>query len=147
MERIKGQGPQLKLYRKTADGSEALEDGTRVFRGDVVRIGYQAAGRAYGVIVSVDGRGTVTLHLPHQGKQSVPLENDGQVLLDFALELDDAPRWERFYFVTSDASFDATPVLRAARQIDIKRPVDQAEKLILPKDLHQFVISLEKGTT
>ncbi len=36
--------------------------------------------------VSVDGRGTVTLHWPAQGKRSVPLEKGGLVLLDFALE-------------------------------------------------------------
>jgi hypothetical protein len=146
MERIKGQGPQLKLYRKTPDGSEALEDGTRVFQGDILRIGYQAAGRAHGAVLSVDGRGTVTLHLPHQGNRSVRLKNGGQVLLDFALELDDAPRWERFYFITGNAPFDIAPVLQAANRINIESPLDRAEKLDLPKDLDQFVVSLEKGT-
>ena len=37
------------------------------------------------------------------------------VLLDQAYELDDAPRWERFYFVTGDAPFEAAPVVQAAR--------------------------------
>lgn len=146
MEQVKGQGPQLKLYRKTPDGSEALEDGTRVFEGDVIRIGYQAAGRAYGVILSVDGRRTVTLHQPQQGNRSVRLINNGQILLDFALELDDSARWERFYFVTADAPFDVTPILEAAKQVDIERPVDRPDKLDLPKGLDQFVVSLEKGT-
>ena len=145
-ERIKGPGSQLKLYRKMANGSEALEDGTRVFPGDVLQLGYQAAGRAHGVVVSVDGRGTVTLHWPAQGKRSVPLEKGGLILLDFALELDDAPRWERFYFVTGDASFDVATVLQAAKQVDTERPVDRAESLELPKDLDQYVISVEKGT-
>jgi hypothetical protein len=145
-ERFKGQGPQLKLYRKTRDGSEALADGDRVFQGDVLRIGYLAAGSTYGVIGSVDGRGTVTLHLPDQGHRSVRLKGNGQALLDFALELDDAPRWERFYFVTNGAPFETTPVLRALEQIDTERPVGQPEKLVLPKGLDQFVISLEKGT-
>jgi hypothetical protein len=144
-ERLKGQEPHLKLFRKTPDGSEGLEDGARVVAGDIIRIAYLAAGHPYGLIVSVDGKGAVTLHVPHQGSRSVRLENDGEVLLDFALELDDAPRWERFFFVTCDTPFDVAPVLEAARQIKIDRPVDQAEKLDLPDDLDQFVISLEKG--
>jgi hypothetical protein len=145
-ERIKGQGPHLMLYRKVGDGSEDLSDGARAYPGDIIRIGYQAAGRLYGVILSVDGRGTATLHLPHEGNRSVRLENEGAVLLDFALELDDAPRWERFYFVCSDTAFDVAPVLRAARQIDVEKAVNQAERLDLPEGLDQFVVSLKKGS-
>jgi hypothetical protein len=145
-EQIKGQGPNLELYRKTRDGSEVLKDGARAFPGDVIRIGYQAAGRPYGVIVSVDGWGTATLHMPDQGDRSARLESQGRVLLDFALELDDAPGWERYYFVTGDAPFQVAPVVQAAEQIDIERPVDRPEKLDLSKDLDQFVVSLEKGT-
>jgi hypothetical protein len=95
--------------------------------------------------LSVDGRGTATLHLPHQGNRSVRLENEGAVLLDFALELDDTPRWERFYFVCSNTAFDVAPVFKAAEQIDVERTVDQAERLDLPEGLEQFVVSLEKG--
>jgi hypothetical protein len=145
-ERIKGLEPSLTLFRKTKSGSETLENGERVFPGDVIRIGYQAVGRGHGVIVSVDGRGTVTLHYPDEGNRSVRLKRDGQVLLDFALELDDAPRWERFYFVTSDEPFEVAAVLEAAGRIDIERPVDRPDKLELSKDLEQFVVSLEKGS-
>ena len=146
IERIKGEGPRLELRRKTPDGSEALEAGARVYPGDIIRIGYQAAGRSYGVHVSADGRGTVTLHLPDRGGRSVRLKNAGQVLLDFALELDEAPRWERFSFVTGDTPFDAATVVRAAGQIDLERPVDRPDKLDLPKDIDQFVLTLEKAT-
>jgi hypothetical protein len=146
MERVKGEGPQLRLHRRTPDGSELLPDGARVFEGDVIQIGYQSAGRPYGVIVSVDGRGTVAPHLPLDGTRAVELGNEGQILLDFALELDDAPGWERFYLVTGDRAFELAPVLRAARKLDTKRPVDRAEKLDLGEDLEQFVVSLEKGT-
>lgn len=146
LERIKGEGPQLKLHRRTPDGSEVLPDGARVFESDVIQIGYQSAGRPYGVIVSVDGRGTVTSQLPLEGTRAVELRSEGQILLDFALELDDAPGCERFYFVTGDRAFELAPVLRAAKKIDTDRPVDRAEKLDLGEDLEQFVISLEKGT-
>lgn len=114
--RIKGLEPTLLLFRKTADGSEPLADGARARSGDLIRIGYGAAGEAYGLILSVDGRGVVTLHLPRDGDSAVPLSSDSQVLLDFAYELDDAPRWERFYFVCGSAPFAAAPVIEAARR-------------------------------
>jgi hypothetical protein len=144
-EQVKAEGPRIELYRRTEDGSESLEDGARAYPGDVIRIGYQAAGRSYGVLVSVDGRGTVTRHLPNLGDRSVRLRNGGRVLLDFALELDDAPRWERFYFVSSDAPFEVALVVDAAGRIDTEKPVDQPETLDLPENLDQFVVSLEKG--
>jgi hypothetical protein len=144
-EQIKGQGPYLTLFRKTRDGSEALGNGARVYPGDILRIGYQAVGRHHGAIVSVDGRGSVTLHHPDDGDRSARLESDGQVLLDFALELDDAPRWERFYFITSNEPFELAPVLQSARRIDTERPIDRPEELDLPRDLEQYVVSFEKG--
>lgn len=144
-ERIKGQEPQLKLYRKTREGSELLEDGAQAVPGDIIRIGYLSGGRLYGVILSVDGRGTVTVHVPPQGRRSVRLKNDGLVLLDFALELDDAPRWERFYFVTGAEPFDLTPVLQAAQRVAVDEDMDRGARLDLPEGLGQFAISLNKG--
>jgi hypothetical protein len=144
--RTKGQGPSIKIYRKTPEGSQSLEDGATAYRGDVIRLGYQAAGRSYGVILSVDGFGKATLHLPQKGTRAARLNTDGRVLLDFALELDDAPSWERFYFVTGDDPFDVSPILEAVRQVELDRPVDLPDDLALPEVLEQFVISLEKGT-
>lgn len=144
-ERVKGEGSRLTLHRRSGDGSEALADGARVRPGDVIRIAYQSEGRAYGVIASVDGRGEVTRHLPLTGDRAARLVTGGPVLLDFALELDDEPRWERFYFVTADTPFAVAPVLQALRRIDMGRPVDRPERLELPDDLDQFVVSLDKG--
>ena len=114
-DRIKGQS--LALFRKTAGGSEVLGDGDRVRAGDQIRIGYRAAGRSYGVILSIDGRGGVTRHFPQQGGRAALLAHDGLVLLDHAYELDDAPGWERFYLVTGSVAFDVGPVLEAARAL------------------------------
>jgi len=116
-DRIKGLEPTLLLFRKTPEGSEPLQDGATARAGDLIRIGYRAAGHLWGVIVSVDGRGVVTQHLPRDGAQAARLSSESQVLLDFAYELDDAPRWERFYFVAGSAPFDATPVIEAARGV------------------------------
>jgi hypothetical protein len=145
-DRLKGSQPSLSLYRKTAGGSEALADGSLARAGDVIRIGYRAAGRAYGVIVSLDGRGTVTLHLPTSGGIAARLRREGIVLLDHAYELDDAPRWERFVLVTSDAPFEVGPVRDAARRAAVAAAsTPGAPPLDLPAALEQFTFSLQKG--
>lgn len=111
-ERAKGVGdePRLMIFRKLAGGHERLEDGTLARSGDLVQIAYRSAGLAYGAIFSVDGRGAVTRHLPAAGEQAVPLAR--RDTLDFAYELDDAPKWERFYLVASDRPFGLSAVHR-----------------------------------
>ena len=108
--RLKGgeEGPRLAIYRKLANGSERLKDGAPAKSGDLVQIAYRSGGLRYGAILSVDGRGAVTLHLPASGEKAVPLT--ARDTLDFAYELDDAPRWERFYLVAGDRRFDLKPV-------------------------------------
>src|SRR6185436_11941296 len=102
-------------------------------------------GRTYGAIVSIDGRGAVTLHLPRQGARATRLPEGGEtVLLDRAYELDDAPRWERFFFVTGEAPFEIEPLLEAARRAAADPSAPAPERLTLPPNLEQAVFSLEK---
>jgi hypothetical protein len=115
-ERIKGLQPSLALFRRVGNGSETLADGAVAHPGDLIRVGYRAAGRAYGVILSIDGRKNVTVHLPRHGEAAAALERDPTVLLDHSYELDDAPRWERFYFITSDQPFAVAPIVTSAHQ-------------------------------
>jgi hypothetical protein len=141
-DRIKGLRPSLAVYRRTADGSETLADGAVARPGEVLRVGYHAAGRPFGIIFSVDGRGTITMHLPAGGDHAVPLAREATTLLDQAYELDDAPLWERFYFVTGDRAFTAAPVVDAARRAaGDPRP---AVSLALPRGLEQSIFTLEK---
>jgi hypothetical protein len=132
-DRIKGLRPALALYRRTAAGSESLADGAVARPGDLVRVGYRAAGHAYGVIFSIAGRGNLTMHLPTAGDRAARLARDATVLLDAAYELDDAPMWERFYFVTGDAPFVVTPIVDAVRHA-----------AALPRGLEQSTFSLQK---
>ncbi len=115
-DRVKGLRPGLTVFRQTPRGSETVIDGGIARQGDVVRLAYQAAGQSYGVIVSIDGRGGVTVHLPPYGRNAVRLQPGDRILLDNAYELDDAPRWECFYFVTAREPFDAQPVIEAAKR-------------------------------
>jgi hypothetical protein len=141
--RVKGLRPSLTLYRKTAGGSETLEDGARVHAGDVVRVAYRSAGRGYGTIVSIDGRGVLTRHLPATGARAVRLRSGDTVLLDHAYELDDAPRFERFYLIVSEAPFDLSPVLAAARRA-AGSGGEAVSALELPSAFEQSTFSLQK---
>jgi hypothetical protein len=149
-DRIKGSEasgrPSLALYRRTPEGSEQLADGDVVHAGDLVRVGYRAAGRRYGLIVSIDGGGTVTMHLPASGDRAVPLKNDPIVLLDHAYELDDAPRWEEFFFVASETAFDAAPILEAARNAAGTNALLPRTDLALPAALSQASFTLQKAS-
>jgi hypothetical protein len=96
------------------------------------------------VILSVDGRGVVTQHLPRDGTQAARLAAESQVLLDFAYELDDAPRWERFYFVAGPAPFDATPVIEAARGVAASGAASPPPALPLRMNVRQSSVLLVK---
>ena len=143
-DRVKGLDPTLLLFRKTPEGSEPLKDGAAARAGDLIRIGYRAAGERWGVIVSVDGRGVVTQHLPRDGAQAARLSTESQALLDFAYELDDAPRWERFYFVAGSAPFDATPVIEAARAVSAPGAAGPPPALPLRMNVKQSSVLLVK---
>jgi anti-sigma-K factor RskA len=140
---IKGGEASLVVHRRTGQGSEELRRGAAARQGDEIRIGYLAAGHAYGAILSVDGRGVLTQHLPRTGDRAATLQPSGTVFLDFAYELDDAPRWEVFYLVTSDAPFDLEPARRAILRAAGAGP-GAPSGLDLPRGLTQFSFPLSK---
>ena len=142
-DRIKGtlaSRPALAIYRRTSSGSERLADGDVVRAGDLLRVGYTSAGRAYGVILSIDGRGVLTMHLPPSGGESVSLtQAGGPTLLDRSYELDDAPKVERFYFITGARPFQVGPILAAARAAR-----SAPDALPLPPGLEQVTFAIQK---
>ena len=142
-DRIKGTAaprPSLAIYRRTSSGSERLADGDVVRTGDLLRLGYTSAGRAYGVILSIDGRGALTMHLPSNGGDAVSLaQGAATTLLDHAYELDDAPKVERFYFITGARPFQVGPILTAARAAR-----GAPDVLPLPPGLEQVTFAIQK---
>lgn len=142
-DRSKGGAPSLLLFRKNVDSAiERLEPGAVAHDRDVVQVAYQASGRRYGVILSIDGRGAVTRHLPASGDEAAPLQPSGPALLQVAYRLDDAPRLERFYFVASDQPFAVSPVEAAARSA-ASDPLN-ADRLPLDPPLTQASFLLRK---
>jgi hypothetical protein len=141
-ERSKGSAsdrPALAVYRWTAAGSERLADGDVARPGDLLRVGYASGGRSYGVILSIDGKGAVTMHLPPTGEDAAVLGQDKLVLLDASYELDDAPRIERFYLITAARAFKVAPVLAAARDAGASPGT-----LSLPPGLEQVSFAVQK---
>lgn len=122
--RAKGDDMTLVVYRNTESGASVVADGTHMASGDVVRIGYRTTRPVFGAIVSVDGRGVLTQHLPDQGTRAVALQAGGTVLLDRSFELDDAPRVERFFLIAAAEPFDLAPVLESVRRTGDRAAVD-----------------------
>jgi hypothetical protein len=143
-DRIKGLAPGLTIYRRTASGTETLADGGVARQGDLLRVAYTGAGRSFGIILSIDGRGVVTRHFPADGDRAVALARGSVILLDQAYELDDAPGWERFYFVTGDTAFALAPIVDAAHKIATGGAGAAATPLPIPRGLSQSTFSLQK---
>lgn len=139
--RLKGLEPGLLVFRQGTQGADRLAPGAYVRAADVVQVAYQAAGKRYGVIVSLDGRGRVTRHLPRAGAEAAALRSGAPVPLPDAYRLDDAPAFERFFFVTSEAPFAVEDVARAARRLGSSAA---SSPLALPSGLGQSSFELRK---
>jgi hypothetical protein len=145
--RIKGMRPKLLLFRQTGQGVETLASGNQAHENDVIQLAYQAAGRRHGVIVSIDGRGVVTRHMPKTGTRSVELDSGGPVPLAEAYRLDDAPRFERFILVASDEPFAVELVVDAARRAIEDGKLEPSASLPLPDSFDQFTFMLNKESS
>lgn len=136
--------PFLTVYRKTQDKVEKLEDGDAAGPGDLIQLAYVARGQTHGVILSIDGAGAVTLHWPRSADASTLLNLEGEIPLEQAYELDDAPLFERFLFVTSKEPLDVARVKKLAQTL--ARDVKSAAfaPLEIPKGWTQSSIMLKK---
>jgi hypothetical protein len=149
---IKGdeaRSPRLLVYRQRpgqAADSELLSDGTRCARGDLLQLAYdRAPDGLHGVLISLDGAGRVTQHLPEEGaKQAAPLVAVRELRLPSAYELDDAPAFERFVLVTAAQPFAISIVLDAATALAQRGAAARTQPLPLPANFRQTSVSLNK---
>lgn len=123
--RLKGQA--IVIHRKTDSGSESLAQGDRVASGDRLQLGFRLDQPAHAVLLSVDGRGAVTVHVPEATDEDVaPRFAAGLSRTPFSYVLDDAPVFERFFLLTSDRPFSvrqAEASALASTQVDDGAPV------------------------
>jgi hypothetical protein len=142
--RLKGGSAHLVLFRQTPAGAKRLRPDAVARAGDVLQIGYAGARGRHGMIVSVDGRGALTVHFPAAGSVSAPLAAEtanaagtAAGVLPAPYELGDAPGPERFFLVVSDKPFDVQTVVAAVKS--------GARRLALPSGLEQASFLLRKG--
>jgi len=147
--RAKGSALHLSLYKKAGTEVENLADGARVRTADLLQIGYHSGAKGYGAIFSIDGRGTLTFHLPagYSGGDldASAIENRGENLLPAAYELDDAPRFERFFFVFSTTPFRLASLEERARRLARDPLAAETGGLELPAGLSYCSFIVKKG--
>jgi len=118
-----GLSAELSVYLKgNSSGEETkLPDQGKIRTGNTVQLAYQIpeedSGERYGVIFSIDGRSSVTLHYPYTAGQSTMLVSGKAVPLEEAYTLDDAPDYEIFFFVIGDKPLETEAVLNTAKNL------------------------------
>jgi hypothetical protein len=101
---IKGLDARMEVWKKTEAGIVQLQDLDEVREGDEIQLRYAVPEKCYGLLFSMDGNGALTLHMG-DGAKAVELAPGKMNSLPFAYKLDDAPYFEKFFFVTSPKEF------------------------------------------
>ena len=144
-DRIKGLQPALVVYRRSDRGTETLADGDVARPGDLLRLGYTAAGTcATASSCRSTGAERSRFICLRTGRARLRSDAAAHVLLDQAYELDDAPSWERFYFVTGDTAFESRRSVEAARRAAARGLQSPPAALSIPGALTQSTFSLQK---
>jgi len=125
---------------------EQLGAGAAVRPHDLLQLAYTAGEARFGMVLSVDGGGGVTLHLPAAPGTAAPLSAAGAVRLPTSYELDASPGFERFFLVTSAQPFSTEVVMAAAQALAKSPAAAQTRALALPADLSQESLLLKKVT-
>lgn len=137
--------PRLAAFRQAGDHVELLVEDSLVRAGDLIQLRYNPVRARYGVIASLDGNGVVTLHFP--SREDAPAAATALVptptSLPTAYALDDAPSFERFFFITADHPLDVAHSLAAVRALAGRGDAADAP-LALPTGLQQWSLRLRK---
>lgn len=146
--RAKGGTPQLLVYRNAPGGPESLKAGMVAASHDVLQLAYEAGEGGFGAILSIDGRGSITYHLPEAyggGALKAPaLSVPGRAYLPRAFELDDAPGFERFFFVSSPKAFELSTLEAAAKALAAGPGKAKTGDLGLPRGFRQISFLIQK---
>jgi len=125
--RVKGLKTGLEIWRKTAEQTEQLSNNSEAKAGDLLQIRYIAL-EPYGALFSLDGNGTLTVHLAGKNGKAASLEAGKSIALENAYELDNAPKFETFYLITANKEFELAPVVE--KLLQGKTPSDLKVKQI-----------------
>ena len=102
--RIKGMSASLDVWKKTGDSAVQMANLADASEGDEIQLRYRVPQKCFGMLFSMDGNGTVTMHMG-DGNNAIELEPGKMTTLPFAYKLDNAPKFEKFFLLTSQNSF------------------------------------------
>ena len=102
--RIKGMSASLEVWKKTGDSAVQMANLADASEGDEIQLRYRVPQKCFGMLFSMDGNGTVTMHMG-DGNNAIELEPGKMTTLPFAYKLDNAPKFEKFFLLTSQNSF------------------------------------------
>jgi hypothetical protein len=145
-ERAKGD-PRLFVHVKRDGRVVELGHGASARAGDLVQLSYAAAGATHGAILSIDGGGAVSLHYPEQVDGATALDHGGTIALPHSYELDDAPRFERFLFLTSPNAIDVADLLDRAGALAHQGDDARDRPLPVPDHLRQTSLLVLKESS
>jgi hypothetical protein len=119
--RIKGLDARMEVWKKTPTGIVQLNDLDSVGEGDEIQLRYAVSEKCFGLLFSMDGNGALTLHMGN-GVKAIELAPGKMNSLPFAYKLDDAPYFEKFFFVTSPKEFavEENDVDKLLKRNDVK---------------------------
>ena len=103
--RIKGMNASLEVWKKTGDSAVQMVNLGDAREGDEIQLRYRVPQKCFGMLFSMDGNGTVTMHMG-EGNRAIELEPGKMTTLPFAYKLDDAPKFEKFFLLTSGETFE-----------------------------------------
>ena len=103
--RIKGMNASLEVWKKTGDSAVQMVNLGDASEGDEIQLRYRVPQKCFGMLFSMDGNGTVTMHMG-EGNRAVELEPGKMTTLPFAYKLDNAPKFEKFFLLTSGEMFE-----------------------------------------
>ena len=103
--RIKGMTAGLEVWKKMGDSAVQMVNLGEAREGDEIQLRYRVPQKCYGMLFSMDGNGTVTMHMG-EGNRAVELEPGKMTTLPFAYKLDNAPKFEKFFLLTSGEMFE-----------------------------------------
>lgn len=137
-------GPALQLTRRSGGADQLLRSGDTVRAGEQLQVAYIPGGQTHGVILSIDGAGAVTLHFPATADGDTALQSGRRVFLASAFELDRAPGFERFFFITANGPLPTTTILEKAGELAEDPGQAMSGRLDLPAGFGQFSLLVRK---
>lgn len=119
--RIKGMQASLEVWKKTGDSAVQMVNLGDAHEGDEIQLRYRVPQKCFGMLFSMDGNGTITMHMG-EGDKAIELEPGKMTTLPFAYKLDNAPKFEKFFLLTSQNSFgiDGNDIDKSLKQTGVE---------------------------